>query len=98
VSHRAKLAALAIGDKLLSISEFPLMAQPGFLVTYGPDLDDLTRRAATMVDKILRGARPGDLAVERPTKLQLIVNLKTAKALGVTIPPTLLLRADEVIQ
>jgi putative ABC transport system substrate-binding protein len=98
VTHRARLAELALSDKLLSISEFPLMAQAGFLMTYGADLDDLARRALTLMDKILKGARPGDLPIERPTKLQLIVNLKTAAVLGITIPPSLLLRAYEVIR
>ena len=98
VTHRERLASLALADRLPSISEFPLMASAGFLLTYGADLDDLGRRSMVYVDKILKGARPGDLAIERPAKFQLVVNLKTAKALGLTIPQSLLLRADEVIQ
>jgi len=98
VTHRARIAALATGDRLLSISSFPQMAQAGFLMTYGADIEDLARRAITLMDKILKGARPGDLPIEQPAKFQLIVNLKTAKALGITIPQSLLLRADEVIE
>jgi putative tryptophan/tyrosine transport system substrate-binding protein len=98
VTHRTRIAASATGDRLLSISSFPWMTQAGFLMSYGADLDDLGWRAATFVHKILQGAQPGDLPIERPAKLQLIVNLRTAAALGITIPSSLLLRADEVIR
>ena len=93
-----RIAGLAAKSRLPSIFEFSDFADFGGLVTYGPDRADLYRRAATYVDKILKGAKPGDLPIEQPTKLELVVNLKTAKALGITIPQSVLFRADRAIE
>jgi putative ABC transport system substrate-binding protein len=95
---RERLAALATKNRLPMMCEWREMAEAGCLMAYGPIISDLYRRAAEYVDKILKGAKPADLPVEQPTKFELVINLKTAKALGLTIPPALLSRADEVIQ
>ncbi len=84
--------------KLPAMYERPDWVKRGGLMFYGADRGDLTRRAATYVDKILKGAKPGDLPVQGPTKFELIINLKTAKALGLTIPPAVLLQATKVIE
>jgi putative ABC transport system substrate-binding protein len=97
-THRTRVVELAARSRLPAIYGFRSMVDAGGLMSYGPDVPDLHRRAAIYVDKILKGAKPGDLPVEQPTKFEFVVNLKTAKALGLTIPPSLLQRADEVIQ
>ena len=98
VTHRKRLAELAQRERLPSISEFSLMAEAGFLLSYGADLDALTRRAATYVDKILKGARPGDLPIEQPTTFELVVNLAAARAMGFTLPAATVQRAHRVIE
>jgi putative ABC transport system substrate-binding protein len=93
-----QVAGLALAHKLPAISEIREFVLAGGLMSYGVRLFDLTRRMAHYVDRILRGTKVGDLPVEQPTKFELVINLRTAKALGLTIPPTLLARADEVIE
>ena len=98
ITHRKRLAALAITNKLPTMCDQGQFARAGCLITYTPDLQDMMRRAAVFVDKILKGAKPADLPVEVVTRHRLVVNLKTAKALGVTLPPSILLQASEVIE
>ena len=98
VANRAIIAELGLKHRLPVVSQFSRIVDAGGLMSYGPDLNDLFRRAAAHVDKILKGARPADLPVEQPTKFELVINLKTAKALGLAMPPSLLLRADRVIE
>ena len=97
-SHRAQVTALAARHRLPAIYPSRDYIEAGGLITYGPDFAVMFRRAADYVDKILRGARPGDLPIEQPTQYVLVVNLKTAKALGITIPESILMRANEVIR
>jgi len=97
-AQRARITELALTHRLPGIYLHRAFVEAGGLISYGPDLRELARRAARYVDRILKGAKPGDLPVEQPTKFELVINLKTAKALGLTISPSLLARADEVIQ
>ena len=97
VVEAPRVVALAAKHHLPAIHLIRQFAKGG-LVVYGPDIADLLRRAGSYVDKILKGAKPSDLPVEQPTKFELVINLRTAKALGLTVPTSLLLRADEVIE
>jgi putative ABC transport system substrate-binding protein len=98
VIHRDLIIALAARYRLPAAYPFRFFAADGGLISYGVDLRDMQRRAAVYVDRILKGAKPADLPVELPAKFELIINLKTARALGLNIPATLLGRADEVIE
>jgi putative tryptophan/tyrosine transport system substrate-binding protein len=95
---RKDIADFALRNRLATVFPGRVYVDSGGLLAYGPDIPAVGKRAAAYVDKILRGAKPGDLPVEQPTKFDLVINLKTAKALGLTIPPSLLLRADELIE
>ena len=98
ILHRARLADLAAKNRLPSMHGLRENVAAGGLMSYGPSLPDLLRRAATFVDKIFKGAKPADLPVEQPTKFELVINLKTAKALGLAIPQSVLVRVDQVIE
>jgi len=97
-THRIRIVTLALGERLPTIYNFREHVDAGGLMSYGPNFADLFRRSADYVDKILHGTKPGDIPIEQPTKFDLIVNLVTARALGLDVPPTLLARADEVIE
>ena len=96
--NRSRIHTLALTARLPTVHVIREFVEAGGLLSYGPNYPNLFRRAADYVDKILRGAKPGDLPFEQPTKYDLVVNLTTAKALGLDVPPTLLARADEVIE
>ena len=96
--YASRIAELALNSKTPTISYFRDFPEVGGLMSYGPSLDYSARRAAVYVDRILKGAKPSHLPVQQPTIFELVINLKTAKALGLTVPPTLLARADEVIE
>ena len=97
-SQRARIADLAVKSRLPAIYGDREHVDAGGLATYGVSINDLFRRTATYVDKILKGAKPGDLPIEQPTKFELVINLKAAKQIGLTIPPNVLARADRVIK
>lgn len=96
--NRDRIVAFAATNRLPAIYPYRLFVNAGGLMSYGADVSDLNRRAATYVDRVLKGAKPAELPIEQPAKFELVVNLKTAKALGLAIPQSLLLRADHVIQ
>jgi ABC-type uncharacterized transport system substrate-binding protein len=96
--HLTQIAKLTVKARLPAMAGVTGFAEAGVLVSYGPNFADITRRAVTYVDQILKGARPGDLPIAQPTKLELVINLKTAKTLGLTIPQSLLQRADQIIE
>jgi putative tryptophan/tyrosine transport system substrate-binding protein len=98
ISHRTQVVDLVVKSRLPAIYNVAEFVEAGGLMTYGPSITDLSRRAATYVDKILKGAKPADLPVEQPKKFEFIINLKAAKQIGLTIPPNVLARADKVIK
>jgi putative ABC transport system substrate-binding protein len=98
IAHRVRINSLALGARLPTMYNYREFVEAGGLMSYGSNVPDLFRRSADYVDKILRGTKPGDIPVEQPTRFDLVINLTTAKALGLEVPPTLLARADEVIE
>jgi putative ABC transport system substrate-binding protein len=95
---RSRIPELAMKYRLPAVYMYRVFVDTGGLMSYGPSLPDLWRRAAIYVDKVLKGARPSDVPVEQPTKFELVINKRTAKVLGLTIPPSLLLRADHITE
>jgi putative ABC transport system substrate-binding protein len=98
IFHRARIIEMAIKNRLPVVSAWRIFAEDGALLTYGPEIFQVSRRVAYFVDKILKGAKPADLPVEQPSKFEFFVNLKSAKQIGLTIPPNVLARADKVIR
>ena len=98
LAHRARIVAFAARQRLPAMYGYKEFVDAGGLISYAPSYPDMFRRSAAYVDKILKGAKPGDLPIEQPTKFEFVINMKTAKALGLTIPSSLLLRADQVIE
>jgi len=96
--HRQAVLDLAAAHRIATIYELRMFVERGGLMSYGVNVAEMQRRAAVYVDKILKGAKPADLPVEQPTKFELVINVRTAKALGLTMPPSILLRADDVIE
>jgi putative ABC transport system substrate-binding protein len=98
LSQRLRIVEYAAEQKLPAMYELSQFVDAGGLMSYGPNVDDIVRRSATYVDRILKGAKPADLPIEQPAKFELVINLKTANALGVTIPQSVLLQADRVVE
>jgi putative ABC transport system substrate-binding protein len=98
LSQRLRIVEFAAEARLPAIYEISQFVEAGGLMSYGPNVDELVRRAATYVDKILKGAKPADLPIEQPAKFEFVINLKSAKALGITIPQSVLLQADRIIE
>jgi putative ABC transport system substrate-binding protein len=96
--HRQRIVDFAARSRVPLVGDWGPWAPNGGFLSYGPDIDAMARRAATYVDRVLRGARPADLPVDQPTRFELVINLKSARALGITVPESVLIRADRVIE